>query len=94
MKAELLLRERYRLDEAGTAEIVVWKLPKPAAGSTHPYKYRLAYIVRRTCVVRYDNETGKGDHRHIGRREEAFVFSDLETLQADFWRDVDDWRRR
>jgi hypothetical protein len=49
--------------------------------------------VRNRSVIRYDNEAGKGDHRHVGRRELAYAFSDPETLQVDFWRDVDEWRR-
>ncbi len=36
------------------------------------------------CVVRYDNEAGKGDHRHIGRREEPYRFVDPDTLIHDF----------
>ncbi|WP_341705022.1 DUF6516 family protein [Ferrovibrio sp.] len=94
MKAELLLREVWRLDEQAAVEIVIWRLPKPLAGSPHGFKYRLAYIERGRCVLRYDNEAGKGDHRHVGRREEAYHFSDPESLQVDFWRDVDEWRRK
>lgn len=94
MKAELLLREVWRLDEQAAVEIVIWRLPKPLAGSPHGFKYRLAYIERGRCVLRYDNEAGKGDHRHVGRREEAYDFSDPESLQVDFWRDVDEWRRK
>jgi len=48
----------------------------------------LAYVVRGVCVVRYDNETGKGDHRHVGKRERAYEFTSLEKLQSDFWADV------
>ncbi|MFC3677480.1 toxin-antitoxin system TumE family protein [Ferrovibrio xuzhouensis] len=94
MKAELLMREVWRLDEHAAVEIVIWRLPKPLAGSRHGFKYRLAYIERNRCVLRYDNEAGKGDHRHAGRREQAYDFSDPDTLLADFWRDVDEWRRR
>ena len=35
-------------------------------GSTHDYKYALAYVVAGQCVIRYDNEAGKGDHKHFG----------------------------
>jgi len=38
--------------------------------------------------VRYDNEAGKGDHRHVGKRERPYKFTSLEKLQADFWADV------
>ena len=30
------------------------------------------------------NETGKGDHRHIGGREEAYGFESIEKLLEDF----------
>ena len=39
-------------------------------------------------MVRYDNERGKGDHRHLGNTEEPYEFSDIETLVADFLADV------
>ena len=93
MKAEPYLREIYRLDEVSVVEIVIWRLPRALPGSHHQFKYRLAYVVRNRSVLRYDNEAGKGDHRHLGRREHPYVFSDPETLQVDFWRDVDEWRR-
>jgi hypothetical protein len=40
----------------------------------------------------YDNETGKGDHRHLGDRESAYEFVSPEALVADFLADVE--RRR
>ena len=93
MKAELLIDERHVLDPRMFVEIVVWQLPRPARGSAHRFKYRLALVVDGVCMLRYDNETGKGDHRHIREVEEPYVFSDADTLLADFWRDVEEWRR-
>lgn len=93
MKATLLFRRRIDLSEASFAELVMWKLPRPLAGSRHGYKYRLAYIVDGKCVLRYDNEAGKGDHRHIGRRESAYTFESPEQLVADFQRDIARWNR-
>nr|WP_235610835.1 DUF6516 family protein [Bordetella sp. H567] len=46
------------------------------------------------CVLRYDNEAGKGDHRHIGDQEVPYAVTTPERLIADFWRDVDQWRPR
>ena len=45
------------------------------------------------CVLRYDNEAGKGDHRHIGKTEKHYNFTTPEVLLTDFWSDVDRWRR-
>ena len=38
--------------------------------------------------MRYDNEVGKGDHRHYGNREEPYRFIDVETLVRDFLADI------
>ena len=65
MKAELLIDERYVLDIGSFVEIVIWRVHRPVRGSAHQFKYRLALIVDEVCVLRYDNETGKGDHRHV-----------------------------
>lgn len=69
MKAVSILRERISLDEDSFVELIVWKLPKPLAGSPHDFKYRLALVSQNICVMRYDNEAGKGDHKHLGETE-------------------------
>ncbi len=88
MKATLLLRERLPFDEDSFAELVIWRLPQPAPGSMRPYKYRLAFIVEDECVLRYDNETGKGDHRHTQARELTYRFESPEKLVQDFLREA------
>jgi hypothetical protein len=92
MKAELLMRERLILSSRAFVEIVIWKLPQPLADSPHTFKYRLAYIANQRCVVRFDNEAGKGDHKHLDEIESPYPFSNLDTLQADFWAEV--YKRR
>ncbi len=94
MKAGLVLRERFDLADDAFVEIVIWSLPRRLPGSLHHFKYRLALMSAGNCVLRYDNEAGKGDHKHIGRREYPYAFADIETLQADFWTDVDIWLKR
>jgi hypothetical protein len=91
MKAKLLLDERHVLNAGAFVEVVVWRLPRPMRGSDHPFKYRLALVIDGFCVLRYDNEAGKGDHRHVNQKEEPYRFSDTDTLLADFWRDVEKW---
>jgi hypothetical protein len=66
---------------------------RPLRGSPHHFKYRLAFIVDGDCVLRYDNEAGKGDHRHIGQTEKRYKFTNPEFLLTDFWNDVDRWSR-
>ncbi len=92
MKARLLLNERHILSENAFVEMVVWLLPSPLSGSHHSFKYRLALVVDGLCVLRYDNETGKGDHRHIGEKENLYIFTSPKELINDFWNDVDDGR--
>ena len=81
MKAELLINERHVLDARTFVEIVAWRLDQPVRGSIHRFKYRLALVADSVCVLRYDNEAGKGDHQHIGSVEARYKFVDSETLR-------------
>jgi len=92
MKAEPLFQERQVIAEDAFVELVVWKVPEPVSGSAHGFKYRLALVVAGECVLRYDNEAGKGDHRHLGGEESPYSFTSPARLLADFWNDVDRWR--
>ena len=93
MDAELLLDERHVLDETSFVELVVWRVPKSARGSAHRFKYRLALVEHGICVLRYDNEAGKGDHRHYGQRESAYAFAGPDKLIAAFQADIARWNR-
>ncbi len=39
--------------------------------------------------VRFDNERGKGDHRHVGTEEFYYNFVDLFKLLQDFYTEVE-----
>ena len=91
MKAKELLHQRIILGEDCFAELVLWLLPLPLAGSSHCYKYRLAYVVSERCVLHYDNEAGKGDHRRVGAREDSYRFTSVEQLLDDFQADIRRW---
>ncbi len=75
-------------------EVVIWLVAPPVRASWHDYKYRLAYIEDGVCVVRYDNEAGKGDHKHIGDTETNTTFTSIDQLRQDFEADVRKYRRR
>jgi hypothetical protein len=77
---------RYKKERGGRIiEVVVWHLSEPLPGSNHPYKYRLFYgNADGSCIVRYDNERGKGDHRHVADKELPYTFSTLLKLIEDF----------
>jgi hypothetical protein len=64
------------------------------SGSLHSFKYRLAYVVGGKCVLRYDNELGKGDHRHTVRKEKPYAFVSVDQLLDDFLADVARWREK
>jgi hypothetical protein len=93
MRATLLVRERIPFSEVSFAELVLWRLSSPLPGSSHPFKYRLAFVRCGVCLVRFDNEAGKGDHRHIRGKESTYAFRTPEKLIQDFLREsrrVDD----
>lgn len=88
MKAALLLRERILFREDSFAELVLCKVASPVEGSSHGYKYRLAFVKAGVCVLRFDNEVGKGDHRHLLGTESKYVFVSPEKLIQDFLREA------
>jgi hypothetical protein len=90
MKARLLYREKYIYADGAIREMVLWQLPGKFAVKSHALKYRLYYgLADGTCLVRYDNETGKGDHRHFLDKEVPYRFNNVETLVADFLSDIE-----
>lgn len=91
MKAVQLVQMRVVYSATAFAELVLWRVPKPLDGSVHAFKYRLAYVVDSVCVLRYDNEPGKGDHRHVGDREQTYKFTTPEKLITDFQLDITRW---
>jgi hypothetical protein len=93
MMAELVIRERYQYPDGDLAELVVWRVPEPVPPTTHGFKYRFAYISGGRRVLGYDNERGRGDHRHVGETEEAFAFSSVDELLARFVAEIEDYRR-
>ena len=91
MQATPIIRDRIEYADDVVAHVTVWQVPQPVPGSMHVYKYRLAYVVDGKCVLRYDNESGKGDHRHMGSVESAYGFRSLAQLLDDFSADIERW---
>lgn len=91
MVAVPLARAKEVRDDGSIVEVVIWELPAPLPPSTHCFKYRLYFGVGGVCRVRYDNERGKGDHRHIGTAEIDYLFVSIEQLLEDFRSDVERW---
>jgi hypothetical protein len=87
MKARLVARIKEAYGR-GVIEGVVWEVSAPAQPSAHRIKYRLVYVVDGERLVGYDNERGKGDHKHIRGKQAPYAFKDVPTLIRDFLRDV------
>lgn len=87
MKATLLQHSKF-LHADGLIEIAIWRVPESIRPSEHSYKYRLVYVVEGVRIVGYDNERGKGDHKHFGAVEVIYQFAGLAALLDDFWQDV------
>ena len=88
MKAELLFHQRIDYDDGAIVEMVLWRVPSSVPPSVHWLKYSLFYGRPGIREVGYDNERGKGDHRHFQGEETAYAFSSVEQLVADSWSDV------
>ena len=69
-------------------KMILWSVPQPVLGSPHLLKYRLFYGKPGQRLVGYDNERGKGDHRHLEDQEQPYTFTTPEALVADFLDDV------
>jgi hypothetical protein len=94
MKAKILYKHRENFDDGAIMEVVIWRLPRPVSGSSHSFKYRLFYGYAGKRLIGYDNERGKGDHRHRGNEEFPFEFGTPETLIDIFLNEVSRLRRR
>ena len=91
VKAKLFSQAKEARDDGSIVEIVIWELNEPLLPCAHPFKYRLFFGKLGECFVRYDNERGKGDHRHVGGAESIYHFTTLDALLDDFEHDVTNW---
>ena len=91
MKAIPLARSKEVRDDGCIVEVVIWELPEPLPPSQHRYKYRLFYGRPGEERIRYDNERGEGDHRHLAGLETEYKFESIDKLLDDFERDIEDW---
>ena len=93
-KAILETYSKQSFSDGSILEVTVWRLPRADGERPHGLKYSLYYGKNGTRLVGYDNEKGKGDHRHIGPIEENYVFTTLEQLMSDFQADVRRMRQK
>ena len=89
MKAKRLFYDKATLPDGSIVEMVIWQLPQANAERLHGLKYSLFYGRDGKRIVGYDNELGKGDHKHVGLKESRYRFVSVEKLLADFLSDVE-----
>jgi|CXWL01.1.fsa_nt_gi hypothetical protein len=87
-KAILVLHEKGVREDGAIVELVVWQLPRATPDRPHAIKYRLYFGRGGKSLVRYDNESGKGDHRHVRDKETPYRFVSLAKLRRDFEADI------
>ena len=86
--ADLLFHSKRVFDDGAIVELKIWVVGDPVPGSDHGFKYSLFYGEGGVRVVAYDNESGKGDHRHYGDREEPYRFTSVDQLVIDLEADI------
>lgn len=79
-----MLRQKDYFEDGSFVEMKVWCVSEPVPPSEHRYKYSLVYIAEGRRVLGYDNERGKGDHRHKGDTEKAVRFDSMAELVERF----------
>lgn len=88
MKSRLAFHDKAVYPDGSIIEMTIWELSGSVSGSKHSLKYSLFYGIHGTRIIGYDNERGKGDHKHIGEQEENYLFTTVEQMVADFLSDV------
>ncbi len=73
MRAKLLVNRKERNEDGHITELKAWIVPV-TEHTPHGLKYSVAYIVNSVRVIGYDNERGKGDHRHLAGVEKPYAF--------------------
>ena len=91
MKAVRIFYDKALLPDGAVVEMTIWQLPRATLERPHGLKYSLFYGYDGQRLVGYDNERGKGDHRHIGLDEGDYFFTTVEQLLDDFERDIAEW---
>ncbi len=86
--AMLVFYDKQVLADGAIIEMKIWSVPHSVAGSAHGLKYSLFYGYPGERLVGYDNEPGKGDHRHLRDEESAYRYTTAEKLIEDFLADV------
>lgn len=89
MKAVRIFYDKAVLPDGAIVQMTIWQLPDATQERLHGLKYSLFYGDDEGRIVGYDNESGKGDHKHIRDVQTRYKFISVETMVADFLADVE-----
>lgn len=84
MKAVRIFHDKSVLPDGAIVEMTIWQLPAAGKERPHGLKYSLFYGRDGQRIVGFDNERGKGCHKHIGAKELPYRFVSVGKLVADF----------
>ncbi|WP_025119044.1 MULTISPECIES: DUF6516 family protein [unclassified Serratia (in: enterobacteria)] len=88
MPSQLVFQDRITLTDTEFVQMVIWFVEPSVRASVHHYKYRFAYVKDGICRLRYDNEAGKGDHKHLGDKQQPIKFTSPKALIRSFFDEV------
>ena len=69
--AELILHDKQKTKEGDIIEVKIWKVEK-SRDFPDGIKYSFVYVHNEKRVLGYDNERGKGHHKHFLDKEEGY----------------------
>ncbi len=82
--ATLIQSEKGRLENGAIRQVRIWLVPEPVPPSLHRFKYSLVYVLDGARRIGFDNERGKGDHRHLHGVKTPYKFRGIAELLAEF----------
>jgi hypothetical protein len=88
MRARKIFYDKAVFPDGAIVEMTIWQLPEATSERPHGLKYSLYFGHEGRRLIGYDNERGKGDHKHIGDAEFPYNFVGVDTLVADFIADI------
>ncbi len=87
-----IVEERNELGPDEFVEFRVHEVPRSAFFS-EGIKYSMSYVRKGNCILRYDNERGKGHHKHFNGEESDTEFAEINTHMKKFLQEVAEIRR-
>ena len=89
MTAVRIFYDKALFPDGAVVEMTIWQLPRTTLERPHGLKYSLFYGYDGQRIVGYDDERGKGDHRHLRDSEFRYKFESVDKMIADFLYDVE-----